>query len=70
MPVVTVASSCARGIDAAPAAAPATAAWDVLSPVNIFKGPYGTFGKVDDFKIVGTKSESRGKRDYRRVPMD
>ncbi|CAM9749382.1 unnamed protein product [Pylaiella littoralis] len=32
-------------------------------------GPYGTFGKVDDFKIVGTKSESRGKRDYRYVDL-
>ncbi|CAM9312062.1 unnamed protein product [Ectocarpus sp. 13 AM-2016] len=29
-------------------------------------GPYGTFGKVDDFKVVGTKSVAKGKRDYRR----
>lgn len=32
---------------------------------NHVQGPYGTFGKVDDFKIVGTKTESKGKRDYR-----
>eukprot|EP00752_Nemacystus_decipiens_P011137 g9896.t1 len=32
-------------------------------------GPYGTFGKVDDFKIIGTHTESKGKRDYRYVDL-
>lgn len=30
-----------------------------------YQGPYGTFGKVDDFKVIGAKTESRGKREYR-----
>ncbi|CAM9881150.1 unnamed protein product [Scytosiphon promiscuus] len=32
-------------------------------------GPYGTFGKVDDFKVIGAKTESRGKREYRYVDL-
>ncbi|CBN77207.1 expressed unknown protein [Ectocarpus siliculosus] len=32
-------------------------------------GPYGTFGKVDDFKVIGAKSEAKGKRDYRYVDL-
>ena len=31
-----------------------------------YPGPYGNFGKVDDFKVVGAKSVAKGKRTYRQ----
>lgn len=30
------------------------------------QGPYGNFGKVDDFKVIEAKTESHGKRTYRQ----
>eukprot|EP00904_Undaria_pinnatifida_P009534 jgi/Undpi1/5710/HiC_scaffold_2.g00984.m1 len=32
-------------------------------------GPYGNFGKVDDFKVVGAKTLVKGKRTYRYVDL-
>lgn len=31
------------------------------------QGPYGNYGKVDDYKILASKKITKGKRDYRRV---
>ena len=38
----------------------------VCSSVFLCQGPYGNFGKVDDFKVVGAKLEEKGKRTYRQ----
>lgn len=29
------------------------------------KGPYGNFGKVEDFKVIESKTINKGKRTYR-----
>lgn len=51
--------------DAAAAAASSDSAWPRCPERNRLQGPYGTFGKVDDFKVVGSHSEPKGKREYR-----
>lgn len=38
----------------------------ICARVSFCQGPYGNFGKVDDFKVIGAKMETKGKREYRR----
>lgn len=35
--------------------------------VSHCQGPYGNFGKVDDFKVIEAKTVDKGKRKYRQV---
>ncbi|CAM9671381.1 unnamed protein product [Discosporangium mesarthrocarpum] len=39
---------------------------DVIFDLN---GPYGTFGQVEDYKVLGTKNIEKGKRTYRYVDL-
>lgn len=39
----------------------------VLLDVTPNQGPYGNFGKVEDFKVIESKTTIKGKRAYRRV---